>query len=162
MIVYPSLPSGHVIFCDDIRLEATGKITFVGAYSNFMYVTGTLPMTLPKLCFGIVYREETDSLEPVEVKIFMPENDDDSPAATLAINPQPDMIPPPSDEFIFRENRLLFEMAGVIISQEGRIRVRAFRGDDEIRLGSLTVALNQPTQPEPTTQADGDQQSAGS
>lgn len=142
MIINPTLPSGHVIFCDDIRQEMNGKVTFVGAYSNFLFVNGTLPVVLPKLCMGIVYREETDSLQPVKVKVFLPSDDEDSPTATMAFEPQADMIPPPSEEFLFREARLLFELPGAVIAQEGRVRVRAYRGDDEIRLGSLTVALN--------------------
>lgn len=143
MIINPLLPSGHTIFCDDIRHELGGKITFVGVYTNYLFISGTLPVTLPKLCLGIVYREERDSREKVTIKAFMPGHDDDSPAFKLDIEPQPDFIPPPpSEEFSFREARLFFEAPNVTIEQEGRIRVRAYRGDDEIRLGVLTVAVN--------------------
>lgn len=142
MIIYPALPSGHVIFCDDIRHELHGKITFVGTYTNVMYINGTFPAVLPKLCMGIVYRQESDSLEGVVIKIFMPGQDDDDPIAVFNLEVQPDMIPPPRDEFTFNEFRLFFEAPGVPIMQEGRVRVRAYRGDSEIRLGALMVGLN--------------------
>jgi len=142
MIVHPSLPGGYVIFCDDIRHELNGKETFVGTYKSVMFINGTLPTTLPKLCMVIVYREEPDSLEPSTVKVFMPGDDDDTPSAIFELSPQADMIPPPSDEFMMRETHFMFEVPCVIIKEEGRIRVRAYRGDDEIRLGSMAVSLN--------------------
>lgn len=143
MIVYPSLPSGHVIFCDDIRHEVNGKVSFVGAYSNVMYITGSLPTTLPKLCMGIVYREEHTSLEPVRIKVFMPdENESENVLAEFGYEPQPEMIPPPSEEFSFREARFLFETANFVVPHEGKILVRAYRGDDEIRLARLEIILN--------------------
>lgn len=143
MIIYPSLPSGHVVFCDDIRHEVTGKITFVGTYTNVMYISGTLPAVLPKLCMGIVYRQENDCRDEVTIKVFMPGQEDDAEdVATFKLEAQPNLIPPPTDEFTFGEFRIFFESPGTPIVQEGRIRVRAYRGDDEIRLGSLIVTLN--------------------
>lgn len=143
MIIYPKLPSGHVVFCDDIRHEVSGKITFVGTYTNVMYINGSLPAVLPKLCMGIVYRQENDCTEDVTIKVFMPGQDDDAEnVATFKLEAQPVLIPPPTDEFTFGEYRIFFEAPGTPILQEGRIRVRAYRGDDEIRLGTLTVALN--------------------
>lgn len=162
MIVNPSLPSGHVIFCDDIRHEVTGKVTFVGTYTNFMYINGSLPIALSKFCMGIVYRDERDSLENVTIKIFMPGDKEDGPSAEYHITPQADMVPPPatSDEFVFREYRMFFEAPGAIITEEGRIRVRAYKGDDVIRLATLTVAVNpdpsgQPPQAEQQPESEG-------
>ena len=142
MIINPSLPGGHVIFCDDIRHEQHGKVTFVGAYSGTMFVNGSLPTTLPKLCMGIVYREEPDSLEPVTIKVTMPNEEDETLIASFEMHPQADMIPPPSDEFTFREARFLFEAPNFTIPHEGTVLVRAYRGDDEIRLGRLNIVLN--------------------
>ena len=143
MIINPSLPGGHVIFCDDIRHELNGKITFVGVYSNIMYINGTLPVTLPKVCMGIVYREEQDSLEPVTIKAFMPSGGGEETLIMEVIyEPQAEMIPPPTDEFTFREARFLLEVPNFAVVEEGRILVRAYRGDDEIRLGRLDIILN--------------------
>jgi hypothetical protein len=143
MIINPALPSGHTIFCDDVRHEVTGKVTFVGTYTNTMIINGTLPTNLPKLCLGIVYREESDSAEPVMIKVFMPGKEDDDPAIQVGFEPQADMIAPPTtDEFTFREARVFVEMPNVAIEKEGLIRVRAYRGDDEVRLGALVVTVN--------------------
>lgn len=140
MIINPSLPSGHTVFCDDIRHEINGKITLVGTYTNIMYISGSLPHVLPKFCLGIVFREAKDSLDNVTIKIFFP-GDDENPIGVVNLVSQPDLNIPDLDEFSFKEFRLFFEATGVVIKQEGRIRVRAYKNDDEIRLGSLTVAL---------------------
>ena len=127
-------------------------MTFVGAYSNVMYITGTLPVTLPKICMGIVYREERDSLEPVTIRAFMPSDDgEEKLLLEVAYQPQAEMIPPPSDEFTFREGRFLVEVPNFTVSEQGKILVRAYCGEDEIRLGRLDIVLNPPTEEQPAS-----------
>ena len=46
---------GYTIFCDDIRAEVGGKLTYVGSYSGTMLVHGSFPTIVPKLALGIVY-----------------------------------------------------------------------------------------------------------
>ena len=120
MIINPSLPSGHTVFCDDIRHEINGKITLVGTYTNIMYISGSLPHVLPKFCLGIVFREAKDSLDNVTIKIFFP-GDDENPIGVVNLVSQPDLNIPDLDEFSFKEFRLFFEATGVVIKQEGRI-----------------------------------------
>ena len=36
-------------FCDDIRQEIGGKLSYMGVYSSDLYVGG-FPITLPKFC----------------------------------------------------------------------------------------------------------------
>jgi hypothetical protein len=42
----------ETIFCDDIRQEIGGKLSYIGAYFNALYVN-ELPAVLPKFCVGI-------------------------------------------------------------------------------------------------------------
>jgi hypothetical protein len=156
-IIYPSLPSGHSVFCDDIRFELNGKISLIGTYGNTMFVGGAFPIFLPKLCVAIVYREEPDSPLPVAVKVFLPGQDYDNPAVTFEIDPpQPDLIPEQTGEFLMREARFFWEGAAIEIKEEGQIRVRAFRGEEEIRLGAMRVL------PHPELQPAGQQAAANS
>ncbi|HVU31398.1 MAG TPA: hypothetical protein VHE36_13455 [Sphingomicrobium sp.] len=142
-VINPRLPSGYTIFCDDIRQEYNGKLTFVGAYADTLIINGPLPALLPKFCAMIVYREEPTSLEPVEIKIFLPGHDYDSPATVFRIDaPQPDLVPEQTGEFLMRECRFFWEGTGVVIEQEGQVRVRAFRGDEEIKLGAMIVTIS--------------------
>lgn len=42
----------QTIFCDDIREEVSGKITYVGVYSSKMFLS-SFPALLPRLCLAI-------------------------------------------------------------------------------------------------------------
>jgi hypothetical protein len=42
----------QTIFCDDIRHEINGKISYIGVYAGTMFVQ-VFPSTLPKLCIDI-------------------------------------------------------------------------------------------------------------
>ena len=41
---------GYSIFCDDIRSEAGGKLSFIGCYNAVMMTTQRFPLVLPKFC----------------------------------------------------------------------------------------------------------------
>jgi len=152
-IASPSTPSGYTIFCDDIRYEVNGKVALNGVYGGDI-VVAELPTTLPQLCFRIMYYERrNESDESVEVRIYTPA--EDAPIVTIPIDRQilkntPDQ--PKTDE---SENLITIAMnvatTSLILKEEGLLRVRAFRGDTEIRLGSLRVRKAAPIQQSATT-----------
>jgi hypothetical protein len=41
---------GYSIFCDDIRNEVGGKLSFIGCYNAVMFVPSQFPCLLPKFC----------------------------------------------------------------------------------------------------------------
>ncbi len=42
----------QTVFCDDIRHELGGKLSFIGVYTGHLFVS-TFPVTLPKLCLAL-------------------------------------------------------------------------------------------------------------
>ena len=42
----------ETLFCDDIRHEVGGKLTFIGVYSGVLFVPA-FPLTLSKLCLSV-------------------------------------------------------------------------------------------------------------
>jgi len=68
-IVNPTLPGGHVLFCDDIREEVTGKITYIGSYTNVMFVR-VLPATIPQFCIVVTILTEVDDTDDLTIKVF--------------------------------------------------------------------------------------------
>jgi len=42
----------QTLFCDDIRHELGGKLSYIGVYSGGLFVT-SFPITLPKLCLSV-------------------------------------------------------------------------------------------------------------
>jgi hypothetical protein len=52
----------ETLFCDDIRQEVGGKLSFIGAYSGGLFVEG-FPVTLPRLCLFV--KVVTPAADPV-------------------------------------------------------------------------------------------------
>lgn len=160
----PSDFYGYSIFCDDIRQEATGKITFVGVYTNHMVVHGSFPFLLPKLGVWIQYNQRPEHVvKPIRFAIFLPTDAEDSPSIVM------EMPEAQTEEAIAKSGYLARDFSlsddenptfvglgtqtvfsPFIIPSPGLIRVRAIRGDKFARLGGLVVyGPSGPTLPPP-------------
>lgn len=151
MIIQPHLPSGYVVFCDDIRDEVNGKKTIVGSYSGEMTVYGDQPLRVGQLCAWIVYRDDHSTFpKQVTIKVikessqkeelmFEANIDLPAPPPELELSPLSD-----SDSIRFSELHAFPRFAGIDFPEECRIKVRAYVGDDEIRLGALNVKIARP------------------
>lgn len=142
--IAPTTPYGYTIFCDDVRLEASGKSIYIGIYRDSLILNTQLPSVLPKFCLVIHYFERpNESKEPVTVHVYLPDDQVGSPTHTAELpiqdarqNPlEPET--PDADPIIGVISHLMF--SPLALKSEGRIRVRAYRGDFEIRLGTLGV-----------------------
>jgi hypothetical protein len=153
VIINPDLPSGHVTFCDDIRHEVSGKMTLVGVYQGQILVNGDLPAIIPQICAVITLRLSPPSkpLRPI-IKIFR--SDQDEPLFSLeteisAAPSVPTIVPLPGadpDGVNFLQMGITAQIQGFAISEPCTLKVRAFIGDDEIRLGTLQILVG-PQQP---------------
>jgi hypothetical protein len=135
-----STPYGYTIFCDDIRHEVSGKVSLIGVYAGALITAAPMPLILPRLALRISYFERPgESSDPVDVAIFMPGENNFFQKMTL---PQEmrnaNVFDTPDSEF-FTSALLHVEISPAVLKEEGLIRVRAYRGDLEIRLGSLRV-----------------------
>lgn len=150
MIINPSLPSGFVTFCDDIRHEVTGKMTLVGVYNGQMVVGGTLPITLPQICAVITFRFLPPS-EPIKPAIKMFISGQDEPLfmmeteiavaqaeAAIAQDVPSEEDP---DRITFAQMVITPQIQGLVIKEACTLKVRAYIGDDEIRLGALPIIV---------------------
>ena len=54
----------ETLFCDDIRHEMGGKLSFIGVYSDSLFVNA-FPVTLPKLCLFVKVVIPAD--EPIRI-----------------------------------------------------------------------------------------------
>jgi len=143
-VIHPSTPGGYTIFCDDVRQENNGKQIFIGVYNADMVVE-SLPALLPSFSFVIRYQEMKGESElPVKIVITVPNPDDqmifeaDLPRDAFKLAaPAPDAV---QGEMMTAIN-LASSIVGLVITHLGRIKVRAYRGDDEIRLGTLRIRL---------------------
>jgi hypothetical protein len=133
---------GYTVFCDDIRQEVDGKVSFIGSYTGKLFVPVPPPVNIAKFGLGIHYMELREAFsEDVHFKIFLPENDEDSGEAAFQFTIERSVIHAAD---ITKEGAFFRFFSPVIIaplhlSKFGAIKVRAHCGDEVIRMGALEV-----------------------
>jgi hypothetical protein len=141
---------GYSIFCDDIRNEVGGKLSFIGCYNAVMFVPSQFPCLLPKFCVHFfMLSRATEPFKSIIARCYVPEVS--RPVLEEAID-----VPQVSEQVelvaklgnAVRAPRYLAASASLIFAPlelraPGLIRVRAVvdGGRREVTLGSLKVAL---------------------
>ena len=146
---------GTTVFCEDIRDEIGGKKTYVGVYGADMIIAGSLPAIIPQFAFAVTLLEPIASANgPINIKIFLPGLAGDELAVDIDLPVERHISAnlnerDPAAEFIGA--LMAFKVAPLVIVNEGHIRVRAYKDDREIRLGSIRVRVVDSATNEPTT-----------
>jgi hypothetical protein len=64
---------GYSIFCDDIRNEPGGKLSFIGCYNAVMFTAPSFPVVLPKFCVHFyVFSPATQPYKSVLARCYLP------------------------------------------------------------------------------------------
>lgn len=140
---------GYCIFCDDIRTEAGGKLSFIGCYNSAMFVTNEFPLSLPKLCVHFnVFSPADQPYKSLRVRCYLPGEDKPIAEESIEVPALQDQInlltSLPKDQpmmpFIVVAASLIFSPCE--IKSPGMIHVRAVINDSptELHLGSLAVS----------------------
>lgn len=128
-----------VIFCDDIRHESTGKVTFVGTYTSGILTAG-FPTTLAKLGVAIRLRSSSDNLiETLAVRILF----DD---IVLKEWEPPEDDPPlsaPEGDIVYTQ--CYFLLSPVKIEQPGNLKVKVTINGEEIDYPNFPIELHDPS-----------------
>jgi len=133
----------ETLFCDDIRHEVGGKLSYIGVYSGGLFVRA-FPVTLPKLCLSVrVITPANAPLRALTLRVLKDEetlqelilDDADLAAASDAGN---------GIEEEKQGERVLMAQFMVVFSPihfDGPcvLRVRAQTEDEELRGAALTV-----------------------
>jgi hypothetical protein len=152
-VITPKTPYGYTIFCDDLRQEANGKLIYIGVYMNEMIIFGAAPMLLPTFVAATTYRERPgESDAPVKIKMFVPGSDAAAAELDLPVASMRSTQFAPETEGEDRMYSVLIPIRSspIVLRQEGLIKIRAYRGDHEIRLGALLVRFQAPIENPPT------------
>lgn len=96
----------ETLFCDDIRHEINGKLSYIGVYSGTLFVP-VFPVTLPKLC--------------ISVKIVTPANEP-LRSLTLRVLKDDEIL----QEIVFDKEQLVSasEVLAELSDEERRLRVQ--------------------------------------
>jgi hypothetical protein len=140
----PVTPYGYTIFCDDIREEVSGKISYMGIYRSSLIVNGKLPVTLPKFCLAVSYvmrPEDVETLEnDLEIKVFLPGGKGDAAAVMSVTREQMRATRAPHTDDPLLQIAANITFSPLELAQEGLIQVRAYNGATEWKLGALQVS----------------------
>jgi hypothetical protein len=138
---------GYSIFCDDIRSEAGGKLSFIGCYNGVIFISGRFPLMLPKLCVHThIFSPATQPFGPIAVRCYLPGDDKPSfeePIETPEQQDQAQLVANLKTDtgaplFIVAATSLIF--TPLELRSAGLMRVRAVvEAGEEIRLGSLRI-----------------------
>jgi hypothetical protein len=146
-IVNPPTSSGYTIFCDDIRREDNGKYFFIGVYFGEMIISPKLPIVLPTFVAFVNYRVSPgETAAPVVAKLFVPGSDEAIAAVDVPIGEMTQSAAPivGEDTSATISTLIPIRLSPFVVEQEGLIKVRAYRGGEEIRLGALRVSVRPP------------------
>src|ERR1700742_744537 len=138
---------GYSIFCDDIRNEAGGKLSFIGCYNGVIFISGQFPLVLPKLCVHThVFSPASKPFNSLVVRCYLP--GDETPFSEEAIeapgrSEQSELVAnlktnTDAPLFIVAATSLIF--TPLELGSSGLLRVRALiDAEQELRLGSLRI-----------------------
>ena len=147
MIINPTLPFGHVTFCDDVRYELNGKSTLVGIYGTEMRLFGEAPLLLPELHVMVALNVSAEKtplkgqfriIKSGSEQIICEQNfeipDCSSVDDEVTVHPESQQL-----SFVGLNTHLIIR--NFSIDEVCRLKVRAFIGKDEIRIGSLHISF---------------------
>ena len=134
---------GYAIFCDDIRNEPGGKLTFVGCYNAVMFTEREYPIVLPKFCIHFhIFSPATQPYRSVFARCYTPGEKDpiaEEPIEVPSFEDQKNLLDSlPKDggapPFIVVAASLVF--APLELSKPGLIHIRALinSGPGELHL----------------------------
>lgn len=135
----------QTIFCDDIRHELGGKLSYIGVYSGHLFVPA-FPVTLPKLCLALsVITPASQPFRKLELRIF---KDDEQLAEGVLDEAQlSEVIEATAEESgnSATEERVqvlnsLFVFSPFQIDGPCRLRVRAVTESEELKGLALSIA----------------------
>lgn len=144
MIEAPRGPSGFVVYCDDVRQEVGGKLSYMGVYNSSLYPSQPFPAVLSKL-FAVVNYSEPEEVEaaPIVLEITL-EYDDGRSVQLISAD-----VPMNELSFNFDNNSSNAQLSRLIsapaaferlpIDAPGRMRVSIIREGRRYRLNSLAI-----------------------
>jgi hypothetical protein len=134
----------ETLFCDDIRQEVGGKLSFIGAYSGVLFVVG-FPVTLPRLCLFVkVVTPAADPLRTLTLRVLRDEEilqeiTADEEQLAVACDSVEDMTQEELDDRVLTANFVLV-FSPIQFHGPGTLRVRVQTENGEMRGIALKIA----------------------
>lgn len=132
-------PYGITLFCDDIRQEVGGKLSYMGIYGPEMLLFGPKPAVLPKLCIAVHLNVPAAVARgQVELVVFQHAGETTTDVVRVVADLE-GVETTPSDEDLFVAANFHLNAAPFQILEDCLLQVRAFVAGAEIKLGGLNI-----------------------
>jgi hypothetical protein len=138
----------NVLYCDDIRNEIGGKLSFMGVY-NADIAFPSFPAALQKLCAYVTLKFKRESLPKQSVHIVF--RNDEVTLAELKIDEKTlsgAKVPEPDPNVADVDRSLVmafaFEITPLLVGKEGHLRARAYIDGEEIKGNALRLRAATP------------------
>jgi hypothetical protein len=138
---------GYSIFCDDIRNEPGGKLSFIGCYNGVIFIASRFPLVLPKLCVHThIVSPASRPFNSIVVRCYLPGDERpfaEEPIETPRRSEQTELVANLRTDtgaplYIVAATSLIF--TPLEVRNSGLMRIRAFvDAEQEVRLGSLRI-----------------------
>lgn len=135
----PVTPFGYALFCDDIRQEVGNKVSLMGLYTGVAVFESEFPITIPRLCIAVHFvQDREDEVKPVKLKVISTNDDGEQLILEGDLDMQVERIPvaPGATRMTTAAHIVLSPLT---IEKPGAIRVRAYYGEEEYKLGGLQI-----------------------
>lgn len=135
---------GLTVFCDDIRNEVDGKITYVGVYNGNMIFGVPFPVQMPKLGIAITLILAPEEDANFAFQVYLPGDQEGAPSITFEAPGEAIRNGIPKTEMAEVDPRFALKVNGVfssfLLPKEGFVEVRAVRNGEYLRVGRLKVS----------------------
>jgi hypothetical protein len=138
----PVTPLGYAIFCDDIRQEVGNKTSLIGIYTGVAVFETEFPITVPRLCIAVNFLlGPEDERRDVKIKVMASNVDGENiiVEGDLPAGAFQNAAPLPGVEASHVHSVVHIALSPLTIEKPGSIKVRAYYGDDEYKLGALQL-----------------------
>lgn len=134
--------AGYAIFCDDIRVEASGQFTYVGVYPGNIGLD-SYPHTFPRFTIGIVYKQPTEApRERVKLQVLVGDDKEVAFETELDLRDAPPTPANAANDATLNA-QMNVTLSPFVVTKKTPVRVQALRGGDALRLGSITILTSE-------------------
>ena len=141
---------GHSIFCDDIRNEVGGKLSFIGCYNGVIFVPPEFPLVIPRFCIHLqIFSPAQKPYSSIVARCYAPSVDApilEMPVETPEQHEQQALLAGLEKErsaplYIVAATSLIFTPLRILSTGLLRVRAMIDGENEELRLGSIRVEV---------------------
>lgn len=137
-------PYGISFFCEDIRHEVGGKVSYMGIFGQDMEIEGSKPAVLPRFTIA-VHLHIPVSYAPTNLRVVVLMVANSGTKELMALEgPLEATAPHPAGDDHYIVANIHLNAIPFQVDEDCVLRVRAYCRDEEVKLGSFNIRFVEP------------------